>query len=196
MEIVKVNSGFSKIDKISQVINAGGTVVMPFDTVYGLIADPTNQSAMEMIYKIKGRDFQKPIALVFDSLDRASEYGNFNKSNRKYIKDHTPGKYTFITKFNLSGQKNLSSHYQKLDKIGIRIPDFDLVIDLIKLLNKPIAATSANVSGEQNCWSASDFITQIKENKYKPDLVIDCGLIELSAPSKVIDLEDSKIIRN
>ncbi len=192
----------NKIDAatIIEAISSGKTVVMPFDTVYGLMANPFDDLAMEKIYQIKGRDFNKPIALIFSSIHMLKKFiPLISTETERYIAEKVPGGYTFILPWSKKDRRKFSLHYQKLDKIGFRIPDNKLLLDLISQHGKPIAATSANISGKENCWSADEFINQIKNQKEKPDYIFDGGELIASQPSKVIDISstsDIKILRN
>lgn len=180
--------------EIISALKNDGTVVFAFDTVYGLVADPRSEKAIDKIYRIKGRDFKKPIALVFADMNDLDRYVDIDSNGYKKIKKLLPGSYTLIAKN--KHFKFLSKHYEKLDDLGFRIPDNKVITELIKEYDSPIAATSANVSGMDNCWSASSFLDQIQNQEFKPDLVIDSGKIEENKPSKVIDLTNNKVIRN
>ncbi|MFA5158349.1 MAG: L-threonylcarbamoyladenylate synthase [Patescibacteria group bacterium] len=187
------------IKKIAQEINSGKAIVLPFDTVYGLVANPFNTDAMNKIYNIKGRDFNKPIALIFSSVDMVKQYINLDKKVETFIKAKTPGAYTFIFPWSKKERSHFANQYHSLEKVGIRIPDNKNILDLIKKLGQPIAATSANVSDQPNCWSVQEFESQIKDNEYQPDLIIDGGVLSKNPPSEVVDIsniEEIKILRN
>ena len=187
-----------EIELISATIKNGGTIVLPFDTVYGIIADPLNFDAIQKIYKVKGRDFNKPIALIFSSVSMLKRYLEVDKDAEDFVTKKIPGPYTFIFPWTDDEKIKFAPQYQKLDKIGVRIPDSKYILDLVDYLDQPIAATSANISGEPNCWSADEFVSQIKNNTVKPYLIFDGGPIEKNQPSQVIDissLSDIKVLR-
>lgn len=187
------------IVELGKMIKTGKTIALPFDTVYGIIADPFNDDAIDNIYKIKGRDFDKPVALIFSSAEMLKKYIDIDIDVENFIAEKVPGAYTFIFPWPESEKAKFAQRYQKLEKVGMRIPGCQPILDLVEELGHPIAATSANISGEPNCWSAEEFIEQIKDNEYKPDLIIDGGALEKNPPSEVIDisnLNQIKVLRN
>lgn len=187
------------LEQSSKIIKNGGTVVLPFDTVYGIIADPFNDDAIKKLYEIKGRNFNKPIALIFSSLAMLKKYIKVDSDAEKFITEKVPGPYTFIFPWSKDEKAKFAKHYQNFDKVGIRIPNFQNILNLVDALDQPIAATSANISGAPNCWSPDDFINQIKNKSDKPNLLIDGGQLEKNLPSTVIDISstnDFKILRD
>ena len=180
--------------EIIKAVKKGKTAVFPFDTVYGLIADPFNFAAIHRIYEIKGRDYSKPIAMIFTSVEMLKDYISLSREQEKFISDRTPGAYTFIISWQAKDRKKFSSQYQKLEKIGIRIPNHEFVLDFVKNISQPIAATSANISGMPNCWSIDDFTLQMKNSEFKPNYVVDAGKLPTNPPSEVIDISDPSSI--
>lgn len=168
-----------KLNEAIKIILAGGVVICPTDTVYGLIADATNQKAVEKIYEIKKRPRIKPLAVFVSSIKQAKELAEIDKKQEKILKKYWPGKYTFILK-------------SKSGTIGLRIPKYKLIHDLIKKTGRPLVQTSANISGRPA-------LTKIKEvsEQFKNIPVIDAGDLPKSRPSKVIDLtKEKRIIRH
>jgi L-threonylcarbamoyladenylate synthase len=199
MKQIKLNKFARSADQIIESVRGGKVVVLPFDTVYGLVANPFDELAIEKIYKIKGRSFDKPIALIFSSVEMLKKYISISAEQEKYILSKTPGAHTFILPWTVGDKKKFSSHYQKLEKIGLRIPDYQFILDFVGKIGQPIAATSANISGQPNCWTTDDFIDQIKNQIDEPDWIIDAGEMPKNPPSEVIDisnLQNIKILRN
>lgn len=183
------------LDVIIEAIEDNKTAVLPFDTVYGLVANPFDDKAMAKIYKIKGRDFDKPIALIFSSVDMLTEYITLSKDQEDFIQNKVPGTYTFILPWLEGDRKKFSSGYQKLEKIGIRIPNYQFILGLVEELGEPIAATSANISDQPNCWSVDEFSDQTKNQNDLPDLIIDVGELPKNPPSEVIDISDQNNLK-
>ncbi|MEI6144236.1 MAG: L-threonylcarbamoyladenylate synthase [Candidatus Berkelbacteria bacterium] len=184
---------------ISTSIKSGQVIVLPFDTVYGLVANPFDNAAMEKIYKIKGRDFDKPIALIFSSVNMLKDYISISAAQEKFIEEKAPGAYTFILPWSDLDRKKFSSQYQKLEKIGIRIPNYEFVLNIVEELGQPVAATSANVSNMPNCWKVTNFLRQIADQQESPDLIINAGELPKNPPSEVIDisnLENIEVLRH
>jgi len=190
MKIIKNENYPSFSRQVAQCIRDGGVAAVPFDTVYGLVGNPLSDVSMEKIYKIKGRDFSKPVALVFSSLLQLQEYIKLSPNHLRALSKAVPGRYTFILPFDIQDRLKFSDRYQQLEKIGVRIPDNAFVKNLIEDIGLPIAATSANISGQENCWSADEFLDQIKNSTETPDYIIDAGQIKKLPPSEVIDISD------
>ena len=81
------------------------------------------------------------------------------------------------------------------ETIGIRIPDYKLVIEILKKIKKPIVQTSANISGKPATTKIKEVLEQFNSKQVKPDLVIDIGDLPKNKSSKVIDLINNNILR-
>lgn len=187
------------LKQLSLQLKDGKVLVLPFDTVYGIVADPFNEEAIDKIYKIKGRDFNKPIALIFSSVEMLSRHIEIDEDLRKFIDTKVPGAYTFIFPWSDNEKNKFAKQYHNLEKVGIRIPDYKFILELVEELDQPLAATSANVSEKPNCWSIDEFVNQIEGNEHKPDLIVDAGELDKNPPSEVIDissLANIETIRN
>jgi L-threonylcarbamoyladenylate synthase len=77
--------------------------------------------------------------------------------------------------------------------IGLRMPNNKIALDLSVNLKKPITATSANVAGEPDCYSAAEIIEQYKNQKHKPDIVINAGKLPKRKPSTLVKIDADKI---
>ncbi len=171
--------------KSSQTIRDGGVVLLPFDTVYGFACDPTNDKALEKIFKLKNRPLDQTIGLATNRLEGLLKITDLDQKRIKYIKNNTPGKYTFIVKL----KNNIFSGYcTKEGSAAIRIPDSNLILDICSQIGF-VAQTSANKSGQPNCFSISDIQNKLSQKELDTiDLIIDGGLINESKASKIIDL--------
>jgi L-threonylcarbamoyladenylate synthase len=133
------------IEQAVKIIKQGGLVAFPTETVYGLGADATNQSACLKIYKMKGRPSHNPIIVHVSSVEQAKEYANFD--NRAYkLSELWPAPLTIVLpkKQNIKLADCVSAN---LETIAIRIPAHDIARQLIQKSGCPIAAPSANKSG-------------------------------------------------
>jgi len=194
MKIIRINDWPKLRSDVKDALNNGQVIILAFDTVYGLVANPFDDAAVKKVYKIKGRDFDKPIALIFSSLEMLKRYISISAEQEQFIRDKVPGSYTFILPWGENDRKKFSFQYQKLEKIGVRIPNYRFILDFVEEIGQPIAATSANVSGEPNCWSINEFLKQIKNQKEKPDYIVDAGRLVKNPPSEVIDISNIKDI--
>lgn len=187
MRILKLNK--SSLKESVEVLNRGGVVVYPTETVYGLGVDATNKKAVEKILEIKERDEGKPVSIAVASVDEAKKYCEWNEVAERLAERFLPGPLTIILKRKNSLVKELNLD----DKVRIRIPEHPFVLKLLKEFSKPITATSANLSGGDNPTNVRIVVEQIGD---KVDLVLDGGECKQKMPSTVIDLtEGLKIYR-
>jgi L-threonylcarbamoyladenylate synthase len=183
MEIVKPTK--NNINEVVKVLNKGGIIICPTDTVYGFLALADNKKAVEKIFKIKKRPKNKPLPIFVKDIKMAKELAEISLEQEKVLKKYWPGKYTFILN---AGKKT----------IALRIPKCKFLNDLIKKINKPLAQTSVNISGQLPMTKIKDIIevfgpTSLKLRGASVDLIIGAGNLKKSKPSKIIDLTGKKI---
>ena len=128
------------IKKVVDVLRNGGLVIYPTDTVYGLGCDITNTKALERIAKIKGIKLEKAnFSFICSDLSNLSDYvKQLDTATFKILKRALPGPYTFI----LPGNSSLPKEFKKKTTVGIRVPDNNIVIDIVRMLGNPIVSTS------------------------------------------------------
>ncbi|CCV64824.1 predicted translation factor, Sua5/YciO/YrdC/YwlC domain protein [Alteracholeplasma palmae J233] len=120
----------------------GDVIIFPTDTVYGIGARLLDHKAIKKIYKIKGRDFDKPIAVLCANIEQISEFAYVTDDIKKLAEAFWPGALTLILKTKYSYE---SETFEKT--IGVRIPNHPLALELIRK-NGPLKTTSVNKSGE------------------------------------------------
>lgn len=174
-------------NKLINVINAGGIAIIPTDTVYGIVADATNETAIDKVFKVKKRDYKKPLIIMVSSIDMLLKYvDSISELEMKLIKEYWPGKLTILFKKN-SMLSDLINNSGEL--IGIRLPDNDDLITLIDMLDKPLVSTSANIS-EKNTITCVDLIED--ELYHSVDYIYDGGILT-DVPSTIIKVVNNKI---
>lgn len=176
-----------------KALKQGKIIAYPTDTCYGLAVDVSNVSAVKKLYRLKGRNFNKPSSVVVPSVMYAKKIVKWGSGALKLAKKFWPGAITLVlgimyNGFRREGFRILSANSGYL---GIRMPNNKLALDLAKHLNKPITATSANLSGLKECYSAKDIIKQFQNQKLKPDMVIDVGKLPLKKPSTLVKITPS-----
>jgi len=175
-------------NKSATVIKHGGVVIFPTDTVYGFLADADNKKAVEKIYKIKKRPRKKPLPVFIKDLKMAKTLAEISKNQGKIIKKYWPGRYTFVLKAKIKNPKLV-----KNGAIALRVPKYKPLNDLLKKINKPLAQTSANISGQPSLNKITDIIKIFKNKKNKPDLIVSNGNLPKRKASCIIDLTQDKI---
>ncbi|GAI00957.1 unnamed protein product [marine sediment metagenome] len=187
MLILKVDQrNLKTIVKITvKSIKQGEVVVCPTDTIYGLLADATNEKAIKKLLKIKKRRTQKPIPIFVKDLKVAKRLAQINKNQEKFLRKVWPGKVTTVLKRKNKLPKIL---FAERKTIGLRIPDYKIINQLLFIINRPLTGTSANISGKPPSTKIKEVISQFKNQKFQPDLIIDVGNLPKSKPSIVFDL--------
>ena len=185
LKIYPENPEGRKIDKVVEVLRAGGLVIYPTDTVYGLGCDLFNPQAIEKICRLKGIDPRKNLlSFMCHDLSQASEYAkNFSTPLFKLLKKTLPGPYTFILNSSSKVPKTIDP---KRKTVGVRIPDHAIPLELIIKLGNPIITTSVHDDDK-----IIDYPTdpELIYEKYinDVDIVIDGGAGG-NVPSTVVDL--------
>lgn len=187
METIKLEAGDNKQYAIraAEVLRAGGVVLYPTDTLYGLGADALLDEAVAKIYAIKGRDEGKPIHAIVSDLAMVERYAEITDDARRLAAKLPQGQVTFI----LKKKAGMDSGIMKdIATFGFRIPDNEFCIEMIRAFGKPITATSANKSGEKPERSVDKILAQLGAAAEGIELVIDAGELPERAASTVVDL--------
>jgi len=174
------------IDKAVDVLKAGGVIAYPTDTIYGFGCDIYNKKAIQRIYQIKKRELKKPFSFICSDLKNISLYAQVTNQAYKIMKRCLPGPYTFI----LLGTKLVPKiMLTKRKTVGIRVPNNNICLAIVKTLGNPIISTSVGFSGGEVLSDPSlieeTFGSQI-------DLTIDGGMLA-NQPSTVISLIDDEV---
>lgn len=169
--------------RAASVLRAGGVVLYPTDTLYGLGADALSDEAVGKVFQIKGRDEGKPIHAIVADTDMASRYADVSGAVRSVIEKLPKGQVTYIVP-KLSGID--SGIAKDISTFGFRIPDNVFCIEMLRAFGGPVTATSANRAGEEPERSVDAILAQIAPEK--PDLVIDVSELPARKPSTVVDV--------
>lgn len=197
MEVVKLSK--TNIDlvikKTIETLKNGGLFIYPTETCYGIGADATNQKAIDKLLKYKKKRNDKPISVVVSDVKMASKYVHINKMAKNIYANFLPGPVTVVSRGRGKFARNVES---STGTQGIRVPKYELVLDIVKEYKKPFTATSANASYKKTPYTVKDIFDNISERQKKLiDLVIDAGKLPKNPPSTVVDttLENIEILR-
>jgi len=173
-----------KLKHIVEILRNGGLIIYPTDTVYGLGCDITNKSALEKLARIKGVRLDKAnFSFICEDLSNLSDHvAQIETQTFKILKRNLPGPYTFI----LPGSNSLPSVFRKKKTVGIRVPDNQIALALVRELGNPIVSTSIKDDDEILKYT-TDPSLMFDEWKHQVDVVIDGGFGGNEA-STVIDL--------
>ena len=173
------------IQKAAQIINKGGIVIFPTDTVYGIGCDPYNQKAVLSLYKIKKREKTKPFPVIGYSKKELEKIAEFNDKAEKIAEMFWPGPITLILKVK---DENIKKSLGLGKKIAVRVPNNQCVLSLLKEC-KLLVATSANISGTTSLTDPNDCKRDL--NGY--DLLIDGGILSDNGESTIVEIDENKI---
>lgn len=183
---------FSRSPKqVMDCLSAGGLIFFPTDTVYGFIADATSEKAVNKLIAFKNRPPGKAISVFVSDEKMMKEIVTISQGQEQILRKLLPGPFTIILQSEHKVSKLLESEKGTL---GVRLPDYPLVTELVKQYGKPTTATSANVGGRSPHYSVESFLKDVPENKMKLiDLIVDGGKLPRNKPSTIIDLTQPQI---
>ena len=184
------NPDAKKINLIVEILNKGGVIVYPTDTVYALGCSLKCKRAIEQLAKLKGLKLKKAnFSIVFNDLSQLANYAkHIDRPTYKILNKNLPGPFTFILAATTKIPKLFDSNKKT---IGIRIPDNNIVLEIVKQLGHPLVTTSIHDDDELIEYSTDpNMIIGNWENKV--DAVIDGGF-GLNVPSTVVDLSEGDI---
>lgn len=177
------------LKQIVKVINDGGIVAFPTETVYALAADAANPEAVEKIYAIKQRMTDKPLPVLVGDIYQAKRIVEFDERAKKLALILFPGPLTLVLKTKPHG--NLARNInQGLDTIGIRMPNNIAALKILQAVGRPLVGTSANIS---NSDSSTDGYQVLSYFDNRIDILVDKGETEIRIPSTIVDLSTDEI---
>ena len=191
-------------DVIHQAVEAlasGKIIAIPTETVYGLAASALVPSAVDRLFEIKGRSPDKPLAFAVKSLEAALDYvPDMSPLARRLARRCWPGPVTLVVEAN-----HPDSVVKRLDPIvlkatvpngtiGLRVPDHNVTLQIMRYCAGPIVLTSANLSDQPALSSAEEVVETLGEHA---DLIIDDGDCHFGSPSSVVSVlkDDVKVLR-
>ena len=168
------------------VLQAGGVIIAPTDTLYGLLADAANAGAVANIFAMKERAEQAPLPLICADLAQAEQWVRFDAAARKLAEHFWPGPLTLV----LPATTQAPAHLPAADgSIALRVPAHDFCRDLARGLGRPLTATSANISGQPAAQQVSDIDESLIRSA---TLVFDGGACRKQQPSTIVKIESGR----
>lgn len=171
----------------AEALHAGGLVVFPTDTVYGIAVDPLNAEAVASVYRIKGRDAGKPLQVILATASQLADIAEDVPAEAWRLAERFfPGGITLVLKKAKSVPDMVVAGG---GTVGVRVPDHPVCQDLVRAFGRPIAATSANRSGGPSPRTAQEAAAQVGDDV---TIVLDAGPCPLGMDSTVIDCSTDK----
>jgi tRNA threonylcarbamoyl adenosine modification protein (Sua5/YciO/YrdC/YwlC family) len=190
VKLFNENPNLREILKIVEVLRKGGLIIYPTDTVYGLGCDITNAKAVEKVARIKGVKVEKNnFSFICSDLSHISDFTKpISSSVFKLMKKNLPGPFTFI----LEANNNVPKYFKGKKTVGIRVPDNNIIREIVKELGNPILSTSVHDDDEILEYTTDPELIYEKYQEIA-DLVIDGGYGEL-IPSTIVDCTGNEIL--
>jgi len=182
IKIYPENPNSKEVEKVVKILSDGGIIIYPTDTVYAMGCDALNVRAIEEVCRIKMvNPEKKSLSIICNDLSNISEYAKVDNATFKLMKKNLPGAFTFI----LNITSSLPKIFKNKKTVGIRIPDNNIIREIIKELGNPVLTTSLKADDE-----VVEYLTdpELIYEKYQNvvDAVIDGGYGGLEA-STVVD---------
>jgi tRNA threonylcarbamoyl adenosine modification protein (Sua5/YciO/YrdC/YwlC family) len=181
-KIHAVNPQIRMLDKAVHILkNEDGICVYPTDTVYGMGACATNPKALDKICTIIEKDKNRLFSFIFSDFSQMSRYVRIDNAHFKLMKHYLPGPYTFILPATNYVPKKVSP---KRRTVGVRIPDNNVCLELVRALGEPLANASIKVLGMLR-GDPENFVPVIM---HEVDIMLDMGPLENPTGSTIVDL--------
>ena len=181
MKIWNSQASERQLSEICRDLEAGQTMIMPTDTLYGIACDALNPKAIEKICRLKGINPEKTnLSIICSDISMAAEYAKFDNYAFKLLRDNTPGPFTFLFKT----ASTLPKAFKGRKIVGVRIPDNKLCRDIAERLGHPLLTTSIEFTDADYATNPEliaetyndrvDFFLEGEDGDTEPSTVVDC----------------------
>ena len=171
------------LKQAAKLIEQGKVVVFPTETVYGIGTNGLDENAVKKLYEIKQRPLNKPISLLVSNMEMVNQIAkNITETEYKIMENFFPGPLTIILK-----KKDIVPNIVTAgqDTIGVRMPSGEIARKLVEIAGVPIAAPSANISGEPSGTNLEDIRSVFGESV---DFYIDGGKSKIGIGSTIVQV--------
>jgi L-threonylcarbamoyladenylate synthase len=175
----------SVIEDAVTALESGELIIFPTETCYGVGGDATNLDSVQKVLKYKSRREGKPLSIAVANKEMASKYVEINDIADNLYENYLPGPITVVSKSLGNVATGVESEF---GTIGIRIPKYQLILDILTKFNKPFTSTSANVSYQSTPYDIDSLLEKLPtKQKNMIGLIIDAGHLPHNPPSTVVD---------
>lgn len=168
------------IDQAVACLRLGGVIVIPTDTVYGVVASATDPPAVRRLYAVKRRPDRQPVILLVSGPEQARRLARCDARAIELMQRYWPGPLTLVLP-RPAGATDAGSQ----ETVAMRAPGHPVALDLLRLLNAPLASSSANQAGEPPPKDAAEVAETLGA---EVDLILDGGPAVIGQPSTILDL--------
>ena len=176
--------------KIVEMLKRGKVIIYPTDTVYGIGVNALDSNAVSQIFQIKNRPLNQALPIAVSGFKMAQNFVNITKKTKRLMDWFWPGALTIILEKTSIIPEIVTGGKAS---VAVRAPNHPIPLTIVKMLNKPIITTSANIHGKKSPMTADEAFKQLGKNV---DLIIDGGMVS-GTPSTIINMvmEPPVIIR-
>lgn len=175
-----------ELEEVVAVLKEGELIVYPTDTLYGIGADPFNESSVKKVFLAKERPFDMPLSIAVSNEKMMESVAVLNDNARRLIRRFMPGALTIMLTRKPTIPDILTSG---ANQVGIRIPNHPLAIRLIDRFG-PVTSTSANLHSHKDPVDAR---MPMKDLKDSVKICIDCGRTAKAEPSTIVDVSEGTV---
>lgn len=176
------------LEKAIEILRSGGVVMHPTETCYGLAVDVFNRTALEKLYKVKGRDVKKPVSILVSGVEMARKFGKFSEKALELAKKYWPGPLSIL----VPRTDNLPEFVNPGEQfVSIRWSGMEFCSKLVEKFGNPITTTSANLAGLEPLYEAD--LGGFGELANEIDLVVDGGKLPGNRPSTIVKVGGEKV---
>lgn len=193
LKLYNKNNNPADLQRVVDLLNDGGLIIYPTDTMYAIGCHGLKERAIERICRLKDIDPKKNnLSIICYDLSSISEYAKVDNATFKLIKRNLPGPFTFI----LNGTTRLPKIFRNRKEVGIRMPDNPIIREIARLLDAPIMTTTLPHDEDEDIEYVTD--PELIDEKWGDtvDLIIDGGIGNMEG-STVVDCTqgEAEIIR-
>lgn len=189
LKLYNKNNNPNDLQRIVDILNDGGIIIYPTDTMYAMGCHALKERSIEKICKLKDINPSKNnLSIICYDLSNISEYANVNNATFKLMKRNLPGPFTFI----LNADSRLPKIFRNRKEVGIRVPDNNIIREICRLLDSPILTTTLPLGEDEDIEYVTD--PELIDEKFgnEVDLVIDGGIGGIE-PSTIVDCRENEI---
>lgn len=178
-----------ELNEVINILNNDGIVIFPTETVYGIGGNALSDKVADRIYEVKQRPREKALNILVSSREKIEKYANIHSSvEKEIIEKYMPGPITLI----LEKKEGFGKAFtEDNNTVGVRIPDSYIIQEILKRVDYPLIAPSANISGKP---SGIDAIDIMKDFENKVDAIIDGGKAKIGMASTIVKVENEKVL--
>ncbi len=186
MEIVNAKDFVEgkKNDEVKEHLENGGLVIFPSESSYGIAGNALNEETVKKVHKIKKKSENKPVGIIIDDVKKIERIVKIDSNGRRLL---SAFKKPLTIIFELEKEIPCA-----LNGLGVRVPLNEDARKLCSLVDFPLTATSANISGEESIYDRKKIVEKFGEEKI---IFIDKGVLEKKLPSTYYDFEKKIILR-